>query len=278
MKLSADDITLFNNQGYLFFPELFTKDEISKLQNEVPSILGRSGPEIVREKHDDKAARLAFGVHSYSESYSRMVSHPRMLEPVKQLLNDEVYLHQSRLNPKYGFGSGASWDWHQDFGHWYREGCLSPDMLSIGIALTPMNQDNGSLNFIRCSHKFGRIDHVPTGHSNSADPEYVTEALKRYEVVPCILNPGDAVVFHCNLLHGSGPNLTEKHRSLIMSSYNALENNPWKPIDQGHYSRKIEVLPDDKLIKGEWVSLMSQSTMMNLDGAEVYGYEHEKSF
>ena len=98
MKLSADDITQFNNQGYLFFPELFTKDEISKLQNEVPSILGRSGPEIVREKHDDKAARLAFGVHSYSESYSRMVSHPRMLEPVKQLLNDEVYLHQSKIS------------------------------------------------------------------------------------------------------------------------------------------------------------------------------------
>ena len=151
-------------------------------------------------------------------------------------------------------------------------------MLSIGIALTPIIPDNGSLNFIRCSHKFGRIDHVPTGHSNSADPEYVTEALKRYEVVPCILNPGDAVVFHCNLLHGSGPNLTEKHRSLIMCSYNALENDPWKSIDQGHYSRKIEVLPDDKLIKGEWVSQMSQSTMMNLDGAEVYGYEHEKSF
>ncbi len=63
-----------------------------------------------------------------------------------------------------------------------------------------------------------------------------------------------------------------------MCSYNTLENDPWKPIDQGHCSRKIEVLPDDKLIKGEWVSLMSQSTMMNLDGAEVYGYEHEKSF
>ena len=62
-----------------------------------------------------------------------------------------------------------------------------------------------------------------------------------------------------------------------MCSYNALENNPWKPIDHGHYSRKIEVLPDDKLIKGEWGSLMSQSTMMDLDGAEVYGYEHEKS-
>ena len=39
----------------------------------------------------------------------------------------------------------------------------------------------------------------------------------------------------------------------------------------------LVIKADDKLIKGEWVSLMSQSTMMNLDGAEVYGYEHEKS-
>ena len=148
-------------------------------------------------------------------------------------------------------------------------------MLSIGIAISPITEENGSLKFIKSSHKFGRIDHIATGSSNSADPEYVAEALKKYEVQPCILDPGDAVVFHFNLLHGSGPNLTNKHRSLIMCSYNALDNDPWKPIDPGHHSQEIQTLPDDKLIKGEWVSLMGESKLLNLDGADVYGYDYE---
>ena len=91
MKLSPENINQFNEEGYLFFPELFSKKEIAKLQNEVPKILARTGPEIIREKMDNKVARLAFGVHSYSDPYNRMMLHPRMLEPVKQLLNDDVY-------------------------------------------------------------------------------------------------------------------------------------------------------------------------------------------
>ena len=197
----------------------------------------------------------------------------RMVSIPQKILNKKVSHWHSKISFKNP-GSKGTWDWHQDFGHWYREGCLKPEMLSIGIAISPMSEDNGCLKFIKSSHKFGRIDHIATGSSNSADPEYVAEALKKYEIHSCILEPGDAVVFHCNLLHGSGPNLTNKHRSLIMCSYNALDNDPWKPIDPGHHSQEIQPLTDDKLIKGEWVSLMGESKLLNLDGADVYGYDY----
>ena len=59
-----------------------------------------------------------------------------------------------------------------------------------------------------------------------------------------------------------------------MCSYNALDNDPWKPIDPGHHSQEIQPLTDDKLIKGEWVSLMGESKLLNLDGADVYGYDY----
>ena len=274
--LSRDNLKEFDKNGYFIIKGLFSIEELQPLIKESGTFSSHPSKFSVKDAKGNPAHLISW-THLANDFIGVLPRLKKMVSIPEQILDKEVSHWHSKISFKNP-GSKSGWDWHQDFGHWYREGCLSPDMLSIGIALTPMNQDNGSMNFIRCSHKFGRIDHVPTGHSNSADPEYVTEALKRYEVVPCILNPGDAVVFHCNLLHGSGPNLTEKHRSLIMCSYNALENDPWKPIDQGHYSRKIEVLPDDKLIKGEWVSLMSQSTMMNLDGAEVYGYEHEKSF
>ena len=270
-----DYLSEYDKNGYFLIKGLFSIDELQPLINESENFSTHPSKFSVRDAKGNPAQLISW-THLANDFIGVLPRLKKMVSIPELILGKEVSHWHSKISFKNP-GSKSGWDWHQDFGHWYREGCLSPDMLSIGIALTPMNQDNGSLNFIRCSHKFGRIDHIPTGHSNSADPEYVTEALKRYEVVPCILNPGDAVVFHCNLLHGSGPNLTDKHRSLIMCSYNALENDPWKPINQGHYSSKIEVLPDDKLIKGEWGSLMSQSTMMDLDGAEVYGYEHEKS-
>ena len=78
-------------------------------------ILRRRGPEVVREKEDSTAARLAFGAHVYSEPFRCLSLLPRLLNPVRKLLKSDVYLHQSRTNPKQGFGGGASWEWHQDY-------------------------------------------------------------------------------------------------------------------------------------------------------------------
>ena len=101
------------------FTNLLDGDEVRVLQNAIPGILSRQGPEVVREKDDPNVARLAFGAHVYSEPFRCLSTLPRLLSPVRQLLRDDVYLHQSRLNPKLGFGGGGSWDWHQDFPPWH---------------------------------------------------------------------------------------------------------------------------------------------------------------
>ena len=54
------------------------------------------GTEVVREKDDSAAVRLVFGAHVFSEPYRRLSLLPRLLNPVRQLFQDDVYLHQSR--------------------------------------------------------------------------------------------------------------------------------------------------------------------------------------
>ena len=61
MKLSSAQIAQYEEQGYLFFPDLLDSDEVSVLQEAVPEILNRSGPEIISEMEDPSSARLAFG-------------------------------------------------------------------------------------------------------------------------------------------------------------------------------------------------------------------------
>ena len=118
MQLDGNQMAEFEDRGYLFFPGLLDDDEAAILQTAMSETLSRQGPEVVREKEDPTAARLAFGAHVYSEPFRCLSLLTRLLNPVRQLLKDDVYIHQSRINPKQGFGAGASWEWHQGYPPW----------------------------------------------------------------------------------------------------------------------------------------------------------------
>ena len=134
MELSPVQIAEFEDRGVLLFPSLLDEEEAGLLQREVPGLLRRPGPEAVREKEDASSARLVFGVHRFSERFRRLVHLPRILNPVRQLLGEEVYLHQSRLNPKPGFGGGGAWDWHQDYPPWHTiDGIPEPRMIMASV-------------------------------------------------------------------------------------------------------------------------------------------------
>ncbi len=241
MKLSADNIKQFNEQGYLFFPELFDKNEISKLQNELPSILSRNGPEIVREKDDAKAARLAFGVHAYSELFARLVVHPRMLNPVKQLLNEDVYLHQSRLNPKYGFGSGASWDWHQDYPPFkYIDGMPEPKCIMATVFIDECSAVTSPLLVIPGSHKYGLFesklheDAKGKGYALHHIDHALLKQLANESTIKPLIGPAGSVAFVlCTVVHGSANNVSPWRRAIFYMNYNAVSNactettRPW---------------------------------------------------
>ena len=99
MKLTQAQIDAFERDGYLFFPNLFKKDEIQLLLDEVPSLYAQRRPENVREKTGD-VVRTNFAAHMYSAPFARLARHPRMVEPVKQLFGEDVYMHQFKINGK----------------------------------------------------------------------------------------------------------------------------------------------------------------------------------
>ena len=121
-----------------------------------------------------------------------------MVETAQTLIGEEVYHYQSKLTAKEPREGGA-WEWHQDYGYWYYNGCLRPDMLSCMIALDRSDRNNGCLQLVKGSHKLGRIDHVPlTEMQNEADPERMKQILAASDIVYGELDPGDALIFHCN--------------------------------------------------------------------------------
>ena len=159
MKLSNAQIAQFDEQGYLFFPDLLDSDEVAVLQEALPEILSRPGPEIISEKEDPSSVRLAFGAHLYSEPFRCLTLLPRLLNPVRQLLRDDVYLHQSRLNPKQGFGGGASWDWHQDYPPWHSiDGMPEPNCIMVSVFIDDCTAVTSPLLIVPGSQRHGLLD------------------------------------------------------------------------------------------------------------------------
>ena len=144
MNLTPDQKTQFDRDGYLFFPGHFTGAETKKLIDAVPALYERREDYNVREKGKE-AVRTNFAAHMYSEPFARLARHPRMIEPVQDLLNEPLYMHQFKVNGKMAF-EGDVWQWHQDYGTWMNDDMMPTERaMNIAIFLDDVNEYNGPL-------------------------------------------------------------------------------------------------------------------------------------
>jgi ectoine hydroxylase-related dioxygenase (phytanoyl-CoA dioxygenase family) len=178
---------------------------------------------------------------------------------MERLLGGEVYHYHHKLILKEP-RTGGAWEWHQDYGYWYNNGCLEPLLASCMIAVDRATRENGCLEVLRGSHKMGRIDHGKVGDQTGADLERVSAAFERFERVYCELAPGDAIFFDCNLLHCSAQNHSENPRWALICCYNAARNDPYKESRHPRYSY-LEKWPDERILElggKEWESLQHE--------------------
>jgi ectoine hydroxylase len=163
-----------------------------------------------------------------------------VVETAERLLDDEVYHYHSKMIMKEARVGGA-WTWHQDYGYWYQNGVLAPELVSVFIAVDPATRENGCLQVLKGSHRCGRVDHVLTGEQAGADTERVAEIARRLPLVHVAMEPGDALFFHPNLLHRSDQNRSESPRWSLICCYNARRNDPYKESHHPRYTPLAKV-------------------------------------
>jgi ectoine hydroxylase len=237
----------FERESLVFVRGLFDAEETALLRRameEDPEILRHS---LGRPDAAGGVTRISLWNRAGDSVYGLAARCDRMVDTAEDLLGEPVYHFQSKLTAKEPFTGGA-WEWHQDYGYWYYNGCLRPQLFSCMIALDRSDRTNGCLQIVQGSHHLGRIDHVPvTDKQNAADPKRMEEILKHYEVVHCELEPGDAVFFHCNALHRSDQNRSPNRRYTLLICYNAVSNDAYVREDDRSYVPLERV--DDGAIK-----------------------------
>lgn len=246
--LTTDQVEQFHSQGYFIARRLLSSEE-SQLLGQIARAdralaLAASG------RADGEGGVVTLTVENElpeDSMYGAIVRSRRIVDTMETLLEGEVYHYHHKMIQKEPKVGGA-WTWHQDYGYWYNNGCLFPLMASCLIAVDRATKENGCLQVLNGSHLMGRIDHGPTGDQTGADLERVQAARERLELVYCEMESGDAIFFHCNLLHRSDQNRSEHPRWAFIACYNAARNDPYK---EGRHPRYVPLAKwsDEKVLE-----------------------------
>ncbi|WP_439559583.1 phytanoyl-CoA dioxygenase family protein [Dyadobacter sp.] len=250
-SLNSSEVEEYNRDGYIIVKGLFSQEEIGKLYHTAleNSVMQKNAMDL--NDQSGKKTRLSLWFTPGDDVFGYLIRSERMVNSVWQLLGQEsqvCHFHTKLMQkePKVG----GAWEWHQDYGYWYKNQFIFPDQLmSVMVALTPANQENGCLQVIKGSHKMGRVNHGFAGEQVGADMEMVNHALKTMELIYCELEPGDALFFHSNLLHRSEANLSDHPRWSLISCYNSQSNLAYAETSNS-WKVPVSIVPDRALL--EW--------------------------
>jgi ectoine hydroxylase-related dioxygenase (phytanoyl-CoA dioxygenase family) len=254
--LTAQQISDYNRDGYIIVKNFCSAEEIDRLYSTALNDDAMSKNALDLNDQSGKKTRLSLWFTPGNDVFGYLTRSERMITPVGQLLGEDspVCHFHSKLMQKEPKVGGA-WEWHQDYGYWYKNQFMFPDQLmSVMVALTPANKENGCLQVIKGSHKLGRVNHGFSGEQVGADITMVNNALQTMELIYCNLEAGDALFFHSNLLHRSEANLSDHPRWSIISCYSLQSNLAYNETSTS-WKTPVDIVPDEAILNWDAGSL-----------------------
>ncbi|WP_241248927.1 ectoine hydroxylase [Rhodococcus sp. X156] len=243
---SADELADYDRTGFSAVPALLGPQEVADLAAELvrfaadPAV--REDRRTVIEKSSQEV-RSVFEVHRTSQAVAALVADERVIGRARQVLGSDVYVHQSRINYKPGFGGGGFY-WHSDFETWHAEdGMPAPRAASISIALTENFPHNGCLMIIPGSHRtfVPCVGETPEEHFTTSLREQGRQVGTPDDASLATLTAaggislltgaaGSATMFDSNCMHGSANNITPYPRSNLFVVFNSVQNRLVEPF------------------------------------------------
>ncbi|MET7510346.1 ectoine hydroxylase [Streptomyces albidoflavus] len=242
--ITRSDLQSYDENGFLAVEELITPEEVGVYRAELDRLVAdpliRADERAIVEPKSEKV-RSVFEIHKISEVFANLVRDERLLGRARQILGSDVYVHQSRINVKPGFGASGFY-WHSDFETWHAEDGL-PRMraVSVSIALTENYDTNGGLMIMPGSHRtyVGCNGVTPKDNYKRSlqmqdagipSDEVLTEFADRHGIKLFTGKAGSATWFDCNAMHGSGDNITPYPRSNVFIVFNSVDNAAEEPF------------------------------------------------
>jgi ectoine hydroxylase len=242
--LGEEQRVSFERDGFLLLEDVFALEELEVIQASIVEATAERGERTVLESFS-QVVRSVYGVHQHQRAFADLSRHPRVAGVAKQLLGADIYVYQSKLNTKWAF-DGDIWPWHQDYVYWLEEDAMpQARALTAAVFLDDITELNGPMMFIPGSHRSGVLGFDtsagrPPGYENAPgwipsltarmkytlDKKGLEHLAREAGVVAPKAKAGSVLFFDCNVAHASPSNLSPFNRTLMLYTYNRVDNAP----------------------------------------------------
>ncbi|MEM7098192.1 MAG: phytanoyl-CoA dioxygenase family protein [Pseudomonadota bacterium] len=250
-SLSAAQVEEYDHNGYLVLPGLISAQELDDYNQRFLAIVEgeiscADGMKIMRDVMVVKGAVApATPVHAVNkllclEEDPRLfafVRHPMLVGAIQSLLGETIYSLASNVFNKPP-GVDGRHPMHQDLRYFK----LSPADGIVGVwtAMLPATRASGCLAVLPGSHKGDLLPHANPDWEFVNHGFYGIDQLDLASRVHVELQPGDTLLFHPLLIHGSGRNRSDNFRRAISVHYAADRcTSPKDDWRQNTFTRQI---------------------------------------
>lgn len=248
--LSASQVTSYQENGYLVIRELVPRDELQNWSERFVDIVRGELPltrgmvlmkDVMVAKGAVRPTNPLHGINKLlnfedDPGFYSYVEHPRLLAAVHDLIGHELYSLVTNVFNKPPEVDGRH-PLHQDLRYFRMR--PAEKIVAAWTAVSQCTRDNGCLAVVPTSHKLGLLDHEMPDWDYVNFAFYGVENTQGLEHVHIEMEPGDTVLFHPLLVHGSGRNLTSECRRSISTHYasHACESPApdWRENDRVRY-------------------------------------------
>jgi len=211
---------VFDKHGYVIIRNLFDNTEVEKILKTLDDSKDFQQATFIVADAANTTYRQNQWIEPGTDMIGRLSGNAKVAGIAKQLLGQgELYMSNGKFVRKKP-QSGGEVMWHQDFGDWF----VRCDFVTVTIALTKSDSENGGLQIIDCGHKYGRPAHIEVNGQSTLDPTKVQWMLTQHPLIDVNLSAGDAVFFHGNMPHMSNGNYGSHARTNVIFNFIARSN------------------------------------------------------
>ena len=158
---------------------------------------------LLYENYQDETPTI-FRPELHREGFFGVFAHPALLELARVILGQEIRLYPNySVRPKLPENKRTEVLWHQDAGYTSKEADVLR-MMNVWTPLVPVNVENGCMEFIPGSHKWGVVPHEKDEYYLRIQDDYIKPV--EADAVRIEIAPGDVVIFSNLLFHRGLPN------------------------------------------------------------------------
>lgn len=221
--LSKEQVEHFEEFGYLTNVKILEEEHVDILCKELKAIQDPDHPgrDLFYEFHGNQSTDPntvlfhSLGHWRMSEGFHDALWNPAFVKPASQLLGDKAvrFWHDQLFCKPAGHGGVVAW--HQDYSYWIRT--VPMQHLTCWIGLDDASTENGCLNYVPGSHRWGLLERLELGGEMDAIFDQLSDAQReKIKPVPMELKKGHACFHHPLMMHGSYANTSERSRRAMV--------------------------------------------------------------